>query len=73
VLPNPSVSKVTRSRGSREPRSRKNKKMRSRKNKKMEMIMSTISNAPAPQGLPGQSLFDGPMAALKRWWMAYLT
>jgi uncharacterized protein YjiS (DUF1127 family) len=39
----------------------------------MEMIMSTISSAPAPQGLPGQSLLVGPVAALKRWWIAYLT
>lgn len=34
--------------------------------------MSTISSAPAPQGLPGQSLLVGALAALKRWWMAYL-
>jgi uncharacterized protein YjiS (DUF1127 family) len=39
----------------------------------MEIIMSTISSAPAPQGLLGQSLLVGPVAALKRWWIAYLT
>jgi len=35
--------------------------------------MSTISSAPVPQGLPGQLLLGGPVAALKRWWMTYLT
>src|SRR5262245_14096515 len=39
----------------------------------MEMIMSTISSAPAPQGLSGQSLFGPMVGALKRWWVAYIT
>jgi uncharacterized protein YjiS (DUF1127 family) len=39
----------------------------------MEMIMSTISSAPAPQDVSGQTLFGPMLAALKRWWMAYIT
>jgi uncharacterized protein YjiS (DUF1127 family) len=39
----------------------------------MEMIMSTISSSPAPQGITAQSLMGGMMANLKRWWVAYMT
>ena len=43
------------------------------KNKKMEMTMRMTSSAPAPQGLSGQSLVNGLVASVKRWWTAYIT
>ena len=39
----------------------------------MEMIMSTISSSPAPQGMTAQSLMGGVVASLKCWWVAYMT
>jgi uncharacterized protein YjiS (DUF1127 family) len=40
----------------------------------MEMIMSMISSAPAAAQAPaGQSLASVLAAALKRWWVAYMT
>lgn len=39
----------------------------------MEMIMSTISSSPAPQGITSQSLMGGVVASLKCWWMACRT
>src|SRR5262245_54645394 len=39
----------------------------------MEMIMSTISSSPAPQGMTAHSLMVGLSANLKRWWVAYMT
>jgi uncharacterized protein YjiS (DUF1127 family) len=40
----------------------------------MEMIMTTISRAPAaPQGMAGQSWASGLATTLERWWVAYLT
>jgi uncharacterized protein YjiS (DUF1127 family) len=40
----------------------------------MEMIMSTISSAPAaPQGITGQSRARELLAIFKHWWVAYMT
>jgi uncharacterized protein YjiS (DUF1127 family) len=40
----------------------------------MEMIMSTISNAPAAvQGPAGHPRASGLVATVKRWWVAYFT
>jgi uncharacterized protein YjiS (DUF1127 family) len=40
----------------------------------MEMIMSTILSAPAAaHGMAGQSWPGGLTAALKRWWVAYIS
>jgi uncharacterized protein YjiS (DUF1127 family) len=46
----------------------------SKKRKTAEMIMSTSSSAPAAaQGTTGHSWTGGLAAALKRWWMAFIT
>jgi uncharacterized protein YjiS (DUF1127 family) len=40
----------------------------------MEMVMSTIFYTPAPaQGNVSHSQVTGPVAFLKRWWVAYIT
>ena len=44
------------------------------KKRPMEMIMSTTFSPPAPAPCAaGQARIGGSVAALKRWWMAYLT